>query len=54
MKKNLKIKTSTQYFFNASRRLPDLKKIYKLGFQPKINLNKGLMKTIEWYTANYK
>ncbi len=54
MKKNLKIKTSTQSFFNASRRLPDLKKIYKLGFQPKINLNKGLMKTIEWYTANYK
>ena len=54
MKKNLKIKTSTQSFFNASRRLPDLKKIYKLGFQPKINLNKGLMKTIEWYTANDK
>ena len=54
MKKKCKIKISSKLFFNAKRRLPDLKKIKKLGFKPKINLNKGLMKTIEWYKVNYK
>ncbi len=54
MKKNLKIEKSTKSFFNASRRLPDLKKLYKLGFKAKFSLNNGLIKTIEWYIANYK
>lgn len=30
------------------RRCPDIKKLRKLGFTPKINLDKGLKKTIEW------
>ena len=54
MKKNLKIEKSNKSFFNASRRLPDLKKLYKLGFRHKFSLNNGLIKTIEWYIANYK
>ena len=54
MKQNFKIEKSTKSFFNASRRLPDLKKLYKLGFKPKFNLNNGLLKTIEWYNTNYK
>ena len=52
MKKKCKINISSKSFFNAKRRLPDLKKIQKLGYQPKIDLNKGLMKTIEWYKIN--
>ncbi|MDC3206550.1 NAD(P)-dependent oxidoreductase [Pelagibacteraceae bacterium] len=54
MKQNFKIEKSTKSFFNASRRLPDLKKLYKLGFKPKFSLNNGLLKTIEWYNTNYK
>ena len=54
MKQNLKIEKSTKSFFNASRRLPDLKKLYKLGFKPKFSLNNGLIETIEWYNKNYK
>ena len=54
MKQNFKIEKSTKSFFNASRRLPDLKKLYKLGFKPKFSLNIGLLKTIEWYNTNYK
>ena len=54
MKRNLKIEKFNKSFFNASRRLPDLKKLYRFGFNPKFSLNNGLIKTIEWYNKNYK
>ena len=54
LKKDLKIITSSKSFYNANRRLPDLTKLKKLGYKPKINLNKGLNKTIDWYKINYK
>lgn len=54
LKKDLKIITSTKSFYNANRRLPDLTKLKKLGYKPKINLNKGLNNTIDWYKINYK
>ena len=54
LKKNLKIQLSVKSFFNANRRLPDLKKLYKLGYKPKINLQNGLNKTIDWYKTNFK
>ena len=47
--KDLHIKVSNKIFFNAKRRLPDLSKLRKIGYKPKINLNMGLIKTIEWY-----
>lgn len=54
LKKDLKIITSSKSFYNANRRLPDLTKLKKLGYKPKINLNKGLNNTIDWYKINYK
>ena len=54
LNKDLKIKLSTKSFYNAMRRLPDIKKINKLGYKPKINLKKGLKETIDWYKHNHK
>ena len=54
LNKDLKIKISTKPFYNAMRRLPDIKKLNKLGYKPKINLKKGLKKTIDWYKHNHK
>lgn len=54
LKKDLKIITSAKSFYNANRRLPDLTKLKKLGYKPKINLNKGLNNTIDWYKIHYK
>ena len=54
LNKDLKIKISTKPFYNAMRRLPDIKKLNKLGYKPKINLKKGLKETIDWYKHNHK
>ena len=54
LNKDLKIKLSTKPFYNAMRRLPDIKKLNKLGYKPKINLKKGLRETIDWYKHNHK
>ncbi len=54
LNKDLKTKISTKPFYNAMRRLPDIKKLNKLGYKPKINLKKGLKKTIDWYKHNHK
>ena len=37
---------------NTNRRCPDITKIKQLGYNPKINLNDGLSKTINWYLNN--
>lgn len=34
------------------RRLPDISKIVKLGYRPKIRLEEGIRLTAEWYNAN--
>ena len=34
---------------SPQRRCPDIAKIEKIGFAPKISLEEGLKKTIEWY-----
>ena len=39
---------------NPSRRCPNISKIKKLGFKPRINLNRGLKKTYEWYLEDLK
>ena len=54
LNKDLKIKISTKPFYNAMRRLPNIKKLNKLGYKPKINLKKGLKETIDWYKHNHK
>lgn len=37
---------------SPQRRCPDVTKISKLGFRPKISLEQGLKKTIEWYLSH--
>jgi len=39
---------------STRRRCPNIEKIQKLGYAPKINLNIGLKKTISWYLENSK
>lgn len=36
----------------TARRSPDITKLGLLGYQPKIDLDKGLKPTVEWYVAN--
>ncbi len=52
--KRLKIIKSENKLINTKRRLPDIKKLQKLGYKPSIKLNQGLLKTIEWYMKNAK
>ena len=53
-KKNMIITTSKEKLGSPSRRCPNISKIRKLGFKPRINLNRGLKKTYEWYLENLK
>lgn len=36
----------------TNRRLPDISKIEKLGYKPKIKLSEGIKLTAQWYNAN--
>ncbi len=49
---NLKIKTGKLKKGSTLRRKPDIKKINKLGYKPKVKLDEGLKKTISWYLSN--
>ena len=50
----MKIIKSENKLINTKRRLPDIKKLQKLGYKPSIKLNQGLLRTIEWYMKNAK
>jgi len=52
--KILHIQNTKEIKGNVKRRCPDILKIKKLGFKPKIDLNKGLEKTFEWYSKDIK
>ena len=52
--KKMIIKGSKETPGNPSRRCPNISKIKKLGFKPRINLNRGLKKTYEWYLEDLK
>jgi len=39
---------------STPRRCPDISKLKKMGYQPKIDLNEGLKRTLEWYKQNTK
>jgi len=51
-----KINPVFQEFKNAGtkRRIPDIKKISKLGYVQKVSLKDGLKMTYEWYNNYYK
>ena len=38
----------------TKRRVPDITKISKLGYKPKVTLEEGLKRTYEWYANYYK
>lgn len=38
---------------SVKRRLPNLNRLYSYGYKPKINLDLGLAKTLDWYSKNY-
>ena len=52
--KRLKINKSENKLINTKRRLPDIKKLQKLGYKPSVKLDQGLLKTIEYYMKNAK
>ena len=49
-----KIVYNRSYPDGTPRRVLDIKKIKKLGWKPKININKGLKIYYEWYLNQLK
>lgn len=45
----IQIKPTEKLIGSTKRRCPDISKLMKLGFKPKVSLEEGLRKTIEWY-----
>jgi|TARA_B100000929_G_C15451577_1_gene401349 nucleoside-diphosphate-sugar epimerase len=52
--KKMIIKGSKEKSGNPSRRCPNISKIKRLGFKPRIKLNHGLKETYEWYLEDLK
>jgi GDP-L-fucose synthase len=50
---NGKIKFNKDFPDGTPRKLLDVKQIKKLGWRPKTSLEKGLIKTMNWYKKNY-
>ena len=52
MEIDIKIQKTSNLEGSVSRRCPDTSKLTKLTkFEPKIDLNEGLLKTIKWYSS---
>ncbi len=47
--KNLKIKFIERPNHDHDRRLPELSKMKKLGWTPKVSLEEGIRRTAQWY-----
>ena len=52
MNRKANIKKSPIAYGGTKVRCPDISKIKKLGFYPKVSLNEGLKKTMAWYNKN--
>ena len=50
---NVEIQNGKLQKGSSARRVPNMLKLKKLGFTPKINLNLGLKNTVEWYKNFY-
>ena len=48
----IKIKSSKLLKGGTERRCPNINKIKKLGYKPKIKINEGLKPMINWYSKN--
>lgn len=51
-KKDIHIIPGTKVSGSPDHRCPDISKLMKLGFKPKISLQEGLKQTIKWYDNN--
>ncbi len=54
MNSSSKIKSGKLREGSTLRRCPDISKLLKLGFEPKINLEESLPEIIQWYSNNHK
>ena len=52
MNKDLAIEKKSAPSGSVARRLPDLKKLYSYGYKPKVKLDHGIKKTLDWYIKN--
>ena len=50
---NVEIQNGKLQTGSSTRRVPNMAKLKKLGFSPKINLNLGLKNTVQWYKNFY-
>jgi len=48
-KESFKIKCLPSFKYDVKRRVPDVTKVKKLGWSPKVKLEEGLKKVVEWY-----
>jgi UDP-glucose 4-epimerase len=48
------IKKLSAFDGSTKRRCPNIEKMRNLGFVPRVDLNKGLQNTINWYVQNNK
>jgi UDP-glucose 4-epimerase len=49
---DLKIETGSIAEGGTPRRCPDISKMHKLGYSPKISIEEGLKRTADWYANN--
>lgn len=52
--KKIKIVSGKLQKGGTPRRCPDISKLRKLGYKPKVSLNEGLKPTVSWYMSNSK
>jgi UDP-glucose 4-epimerase len=53
-KEPIKLKHLPNFKYDVQRRVPDVSKIQKLGWRPKINLDAGLKITVDWFKEKRK
>ena len=50
--KKIIIVKESKHIGSTTKRCPDIKKISKLGYKPKVKLNKGIKSIADWYIKN--
>jgi UDP-glucose 4-epimerase len=50
--RDIEINTADSFAGETSRRCPDITKLHKLGYSPRITLEKGLAGTLDWYRSH--
>src|SRR3569833_362987 len=49
--RNIEVNTTDSFAGETSRRCPDITKLHKLGYSPRVMLQKGLVGTLDWYRS---